>query len=1593
MGNPITTNKEDLSLVQLLEKIIEKIERLEKKHLAATNTPELIHARKQVSSIKKTLELVLKKLIPLVDNQKLISATDLLWHTTTFYTLKNNLEELAGLFRSRNWRLWNEVKNALPDIIRNAQIEQKNNSLLTFDKVLIQQLDAQKEQFFKKPLQIPNKKEDMDTLFLQLKKQLSEFELDQINPGELNVTKLIEWLNDDLSDTLEQQAASVIIHPMTLELTLFMADLFQELPDTLAHFIPFLNPQTLCTIINSELGQVFIRMIFDANGSIEHLNQEGSDLSFAYKITSNANKKKPTIQIIDASQLYSGQCGLWRPKNKPTEEELRQLSHSYYILTDKELFYFDKSTHALTTIPLNQSAIDPYQPQSLNVYFHKERKIEVLSPSQLDVITEKTSNPNISRHQHTDYRSALESLIVAAINGGVAYCEETLTVKELCAKSNLLQNYIVYESETIKEDVRLFDLSVNSHKQNANRLSQGGYPVESFYEQVKTSHEEIEKNRQLIEANNSLQAKLSIKSTDYASKSFIELLTAHPLHDQVAIDQKAGYDLSYVNKPLPTCALGRSYSDNNLIIIPINNALELLIQTQAKSLQQLQRSLLNTQRQLEDFRQKTLTSWMDALQKGFNHQLEHYQRELDLLIKASSFERAQTNLGLDADITERKLELVELENKNAHLEQLHTKARQWSHNPFGDVDTIQDDFVKNKLATLDHNLAPAIALFLEKMNTEKLQLKQRTSVTTQQLKHLLLEKEHGIEHAKFLKELVTLKAMKEDTLAHQATLQIKIGQLESQLGNTTTIKALQNQLDELKEKNKTTIQEAITVCQKPREFFNEPKLLENEAISAERFIDFVKDEERLLARLTSELDTPILTLDEHAFLKKAYMKVNGSEKIPLLEIDSLLETNQGFNCLIDLLDLENTVNLKELDSRWFSTASWEDFKVCQDNYNIPKIKTLLQEKIAKKLAIMDAFITKKDLLEWTSALLKQIKNEFLTVDNESICCKTKIDNECNQQIQSLTTLKTEQEKVSTTLPLIDLMTDLVEALKTHTDWINSFKDKEDSVARIEASKGKLQSKINAFSKRLNDTNLENTYPTFQSKLDAFLIQADMTLARELMTNFKACCVRFYNEHEASTQTIKEHYLELIADKAMLSQERVNVITHLMDKIKILLKSLDKHETYIENEFASIRKKAQRTLIHLEQTPNQAEQLEAHQREKQNVMEIQCQLETYLGNQHLFQKWMAIIARDKELIEALDKKATLFVNIKDKSPEGKTLFQHNKSKLENVRKTLIDMERQVNQAEIDTLCDAPNQTTLKKHLLTLDSARQNTLYQLEESEKINLDIENRIEARGARVRDLSNQLDLYLTQRNERFDWKDCLDARDKDSRTLRVTTLKEHLADYDDSGDSLALRKALLETQKNIPKGRLSRELDNVLLSIVELDQKRPITYDSQTISPTPQAILQNHPNPAYAQSLDLLYQQIKSLLDFGQTQTDETDKATLVTLANALKNDLNYFVVNLQTNTPSLEAYETFKEEFRIRLHSQDEALNQHRDLWRPFIAILANLALATLTLGVAVGAKLIHSKKTTGQFSFFCDKTERLETIEDFDESIKNLQVPTVA
>lgn len=143
-------------------------------------------------------------------------------------------------------------------------------------------------------------------------------------------------------------------------------------------------------------------------------------------------------------------------------------------------------------------------------------------------------------------------------------------------------------------------------------------------------------------------------------------------------------------------------------------------------------------------------------------------------------------------------------------------------------------------------------------------------------------------------------------------------------------------------------------------------------------------------------------------------------------------------------------------------------------------------------------------------------------------------------------------------------------------------------------------------------------------------------------------------------------------------------------------------------------------------------------------------------------------------------------------------------------------------------------------------------------------------------------------------------------------------------------------------------------------------------------------PNHEYVLRLETLWNAVEYMKAYGSTLPD-TEQKSVVDLSVGLVDKLNQFITNNQYEVPEVEDFETFKTDFNRHLHSKDGEMSQHRDAWVP---ILLNIGIALTGLGAfIIGVQLVVSKLSTGRASFFFEKTNRQENIDEVQQSMDEL------
>lgn len=272
-------------------------------------------------------------------------------------------------------------------------------------------------------------------------------------------------------------------------------------------------------------------------------------------------------------------------------------------------------------------------------------------------------------------------------------------------------------------------------------------------------------------------------------------------------------------------------------------------------------------------------------------------------------------------------------------------------------------------------------------------------------------------------------------------------------------------------------------------------------------------------------------------------------------------------------------------------------------------------------------------------------------------------------------------------------------------------------------------------------------------------------------------------------------------------------------------------------------------------------------------------------------------------------------------------------------------------------------------------------QIQRKKAVNAALGNRIQEREALVQKYTTEMDDYLLKRKGRFKVKDSLFGTDAEKREQLVTDLKAALIDYEATGDSAPVYAPLIERKAEMHGFNFQSLLNRLWVETKELDEKRPANYDAVVIEQddenfnaheTALGIVENCPE-AFRHGVTDLFEKIASLHQFGQELQNNgyaNDGVVAITLAQSLKNKLDYFLIDNQNNfnnpdnTAFLQQnYQAFQQDFACQVHSQDNVLNRHHS-WIPFTV---NLLLGLVSLGTLLAARLAYTKLSTGKASLF--------------------------
>lgn len=299
------------------------------------------------------------------------------------------------------------------------------------------------------------------------------------------------------------------------------------------------------------------------------------------------------------------------------------------------------------------------------------------------------------------------------------------------------------------------------------------------------------------------------------------------------------------------------------------------------------------------------------------------------------------------------------------------------------------------------------------------------------------------------------------------------------------------------------------------------------------------------------------------------------------------------------------------------------------------------------------------------------------------------------------------------------------------------------------------------------------------------------------------------------------------------------------------------------------------------------------------------------------------------------------------------------------------------------------------------AKKNAGEQLETNKLANERLLARIDHREGLVINFRQKLESYLETRNRRYVLNDAILSIDGKYRTAFINVLFDKLDAYHASGNAQPVIRFISGNIDKFPGNNLQAILNKLTIELLDFDKQIPENFtdlpaaaeDTTNLHTDAAGLLLTlgDDRNEYVQNINNLYERIAHMREYGEKLDTEgnTCGIDVSKLADQLQTDVDHFVLAHKDASPNKASYTSFKTQFTARLHSQDDEMSKHREAWKP---ILANICIGIVSLGIAIGFKLIISKLSTGRASLFFDETARQEKIQSIDKSLQTLAAPAV-
>ena len=1069
--------------------------------------------------------------------------------------------------------------------------------------------------------------------------------------------------------------------------------------------------------------------------------------------------------------------------------------------------------------------------------------------------------------------------------------------------------------------------------------------------------------------------------------------------------------------------------------IPYGISLNLLIFEKEKLVEDFHKMLSDNKEKFLAARQDAIEAWIDEVHSGYLENLRYYDDKVTLIINLVSFQNEADNLN-EIKLSDNPIEVLEkhiecLKDNVLNLNELKQHMG-WLTNYIPRILRIVsgNKSLEEALTKLSNQLVLDTTPLYQRIQLEMLRLHKEIEKTTQERRAALFaEKIHSAD-------LEQMKQTIKDKESGQATLEDKINTLEAEFNKINRAIVLidvdMKELNDFRILQETwitdvdfSIYDLLIESNEISEKFqspNQPKSIIIEKCMINNFISWSDKEIIFLQTLFLQYEAECLQVlkpfnDKLGLLKKIdkILEINENEeklhsnyiffddrKIPFQVLDRLINTSTNKNKLFILMGLDEKI------------ACWVNYRIRQDEplilppdekernearailrkatdvkikevekeiQDIVNIQAAKQHQITLSLEILSKnkeLLTQKTVYKITlEEVLKSTKTAYAKLDN------TKHQHEKVQKPQSevIKALKNENESVQDTVTILKVMIEVFEGITKHAKLVESFCtsdvlfNMEDVIQFLVVSRNALQERKSLFSANLNkfETVEKSIYEAKLNQINDMLKNFDGDIKMAMQKKYEEYCIKPISKYQTAYDVLYEKYHTLIDNPKPPSTE---LVFDLMTKYDELSKLMKAHQVNLVSAKQVLTQEINTMVF----TPLDAFYEQVQQDTQQSLDKLNTEL-SLLGANIEDHTFMWHIDEHTINVKLEGDNALIFIS-NVAYPEMEEQHLINTTLLQEVEKKLREVY-----GDFAQLVKIPeNLETLKEKIKTYNEARTEAYKRLEASLVTNDALAQRIADRKLLVETQIYIVTTYLRERNP------------GQTRTKFIKDLQTKLNAYKESGKSAEVFEHIRIKRKEYTGGKLEHILNQLTAEIMDSDYKIPTSYvisEQEEISLDAQAavILTGFGDQSdYYKRVMGLYDQVKTMRDFGNClKVSDPCHHIAIDLANRLDEDICRFVIKHPNNAPGIDAYARFQDQFTARSHAKDEDMQPYLPRWA---AIIANIAIAVVSLGFALGIKAISSYVKTGESFMFFTQSDMQEKVGELNKLAKEiLLAPAVA